>query len=90
MITFLLIISIIVLFIISLVWLLGKGFRQKFGRFDMPESQLNALIVKLLPDENILNTHLSILRERLIELGHTDLTEEQIIEELKISLNNEY
>lgn len=82
--------SILILLLIGLIWLIGKGLKQKFGRFDMPQNQLNDYIKNLLPEEIITDVDLPDLRHRIIELGFTDLSEKQIIKELKKILHNEF
>jgi hypothetical protein len=69
--------------IVGIFYLLGKGIQQKFGRFDMPPEQLNKVIYEFLPNENILDSDLPYLREKLYELGFTDLSKEDIKIELK-------
>jgi hypothetical protein len=64
-------------------YLLGKGIKQKFGRFDMPIEQLDIVIYEFLSDVNILVSDLPYLRENLYELGYTDLSKEDIKIELK-------
>lgn len=56
----------------------------------MPQNQLNDYIKNLLPEEIITDVDLPDLRHRIIELGFTDLSEKQIIKELKKILHNEF
>ena len=78
---------IVVLFEV-LLSLIGTGLHQKFGRFDMPVAQLNKFICELLFDESINESELPVLRDKLLKLGFTTLSEEGIINELKDTLHN--
>ena len=78
---------IVVLFVV-LLSLIGTGLQQKFGRFDMPVAQLNKFICELLFDESINESELPVLRDKLLRLGFTTLSEEEIINELKDTLHN--
>lgn len=74
---------IIVAIIIGFFYLLGKGFEQKFGRFDMSIEQLDKVIYEFLSDDDIKDVDLPFLRKELYELGFTDLS----IGDIKIKLN---
>lgn len=73
---------IVVAIIFGFFYLLGKGFEQKFGRFDMPIEQLDKVIYEFLLDYDIKDVDLPFLRKELYELGFTDLS----IEDIKIEL----
>ncbi len=74
--------SIILTIIVGFFYLLGKGFEQKFGRFDMPIEQLDKVIHKFLADYDITDVDLPFLRKELYELGFTNLSKEDIKIEL--------
>ena len=90
---FFMVILIFILVIASLIvgffYLLGKGFEQKFGRFDMPIEQLDKVIYEFLPDYDIIDVDLPFLRKELYDLGFTDLSMEDIKIEL-IRILQEY
>ena len=89
MVTVLKIFVILIVLAFGFIWLIGKGLKQKFGRFDMPQNELDIYITKLLEDETIADVYLPDLRHRLIQLGFTDLSEKEIIIELKKILNKQ-
>lgn len=80
---------IVVAIIVGFFYLLGKGFEQKFGRFDMPIEQLDKVIYEFLSDENVKDSALPFLRKELNELGFTDLSKDDIKIEL-IRILQEY
>jgi hypothetical protein len=76
-----------VLFIL-IIYLIQEGFKQKFGRFDMPPAQLDKFICELLTDESIRASDLPILRDKILALGYTSLSVDCIIAVLKDTLHD--
>lgn len=76
--------------LIMYAFTIGKGFQQKFGKFDMPESDAKDFIQKLLPDISIPDYLFPVLIEELKSLGfQKDITDEKVKEHLQNIIREE-
>jgi hypothetical protein len=92
MLVFVILLSLVVFFflLILFAFIIGKGFQQKFGKFDMPERDAKDFIQKLLPDISIPDYLFPILIVELKSLGFQhDITDEEVKDNLQKIIREE-
>ena len=70
---------VLILFIVLFAFLIGEGFKQKFGKYDMPNNMAREFIKNLLPDIEIPEHLFPFLIEELKSMGFKEkITQEEV------------